>query len=134
MMNKSLWIAAALAVGASASAYAQQSGGSAKTKSTAQNMSHCVKAEQNKKDRMQIQNNCNAPVNVVYCWKGGSGDKSKYNCGSDGHMERIEQGKRIATRGEPKGDSRLMFFGCESPASPAFTSTSGDTPKGTCNR
>jgi hypothetical protein len=133
-MNKLLWIAGALAAAVSTGALAQQSGGSAKTKSSAQNLTHCLKAEQNKKDRMQIQNNCSATVNVVYCWKGGQGDKSKYSCGSDGHMERIEQGKRIATRGEPKGDSRLMFFGCESPASPTFTSTSGTTPQGVCKR
>ena len=132
-MNKSIWLAAALSATVCAGAWAQ-SGASATTKSSATNMTHCLKAEQNKKDRMQLINTCSAPVNVVYCWKGGEGDKSKYSCGKDGHMERIEQGKRIPTRGEPKGDSRLMYFGCESPASPQFTSTSGATPQGVCKR
>jgi hypothetical protein len=131
-MNKSIWLVAALAASVSTGAFAQ-SGGSAKTKS-ATNMSHCLKAGQNKKDKMVITNECNAPVNVVYCWKGGEGDKSKYSCAKDGHMERVEHGKRLNARGEPKGDSRLMYFGCESPASPSFTSTKGDTPQGVCKR
>jgi len=128
-MKKSLWLVAALAACVSTGAFAQ---GKGKTKNTSENLTHCLKAEQNKKDKMVIHNNCKTTVNVVYCWKGGQGDQSKYSCGKDGHMERIDQGKRIATRGEPKGDSRLMYFGCESPASPAFTNTSRDKPQGVC--
>jgi hypothetical protein len=132
-MNKSIWLAAALSASVSAGALAQ-AGGQAVSKTTTTNMSHCLKAEQNKKDRMVIHNNCGTAVNVVYCWKGGEGDKSKFSCAKDGHMERIEQGKRLPTRGEPKGDSRLMFYGCESPASPQFTNTGGSTPQGVCKR
>ena len=133
MMKKSLWLATAAALAFSTGVLAQgKKGASASTGS--ENMTSCLKAEQNKKDKMQIQNNCGKTVNVVYCWKGGEGDKSKYSCGNDGHMERIEPGKKIGARGEPKGNSRLMYFGCESPASPALTSTSGDKPQGVCKR
>jgi hypothetical protein len=98
------------------------------------NRSQCLAVDQDKHDKMVIRNNCGAPVNVVYCWKGGGGDKSKYSCAGDGYTRRIDKGKRIGTRGEPKGESRLMYFACKVPAKPRFVSTAGDMPDGTCSK
>jgi hypothetical protein len=83
---------------------------------------------------MQIRNGCDAAVNVVYCWKGGEGDRSKYSCAGEGYTRLLEKGKRIGTRGEPKGETRLMYFACEAPARPSLTSTTGDKPDGICKR